>query len=345
MYIKQASRRSPRGHSRLAPPNQLFLSGLFTNKFGLISKTCRRSSGPASRGLRKSRLGHRRQAKKKNAKIVNVLKLKWRNRWTQLGLRLNCPIAPLKNANLLKLSPLSLYQTLFYNARMTTDNPSQELQPVAQTEAKKPFNFREELGAFFQDGVEFPDYYDIEAGHNTPKESIASQVCTRVEYETIVKNDVEENTAESLLVPVESKRSVIILAPPVVPHVIDEFMPQDLWEVVKSDDQSVAPTLDELKCVEIGVYGLNTFKNGDTRKSGEIYRVDLTKDQPVLYKRYPIPKNQQEKRDAMGTDEDAQILSALLDFIQPLPAYKYEQVDSSELETIVEIIKDCRKGL
>lgn len=225
-----------------------------------------------------------------------------------------------------------------------TDNSDQETPKQIQAEIEPPFNFRNELGTFFQDSIEFPDYYDIEAGHGRPKESIASQVCNRVEYETIVKNDVGEDATEQLLVPIESKRSVIILAPPVVPHVIDEFMPQDLWEVVKSGDPSVAPTLEELKCVEIGVYGLNTFKNGSTRKSGEIYRVDLTKDEPVLYKRFPIPKNQQEKRDAMGTDEGAQILSALLDFIQPIPVFKYEQVDSSELKTVVEIIKDCRKG-
>ena len=224
------------------------------------------------------------------------------------------------------------------------DSSPKEVPKTIQTEPEVPFNFRNELEVFLQDGEEFSGYYDGQIRNGTPKESVSSQVCTRVEYETVVNNNVGEDATEQLLVPVKSKRSVAILAPPVVPHVIDELMPQDLWEVVKSNDPSVAPSFEELKCVEIGIYGSNTYKNGGVRKSGEIYRVDLTKDQPVLYKRYPIPKNEQEKRDAMGDDEDAQILSAVLDFVQPLPAYKYEQVDPNELKTIVEVIKDCRKG-
>ncbi|HCM82365.1 MAG: hypothetical protein UW22_C0032G0009 [Candidatus Gottesmanbacteria bacterium GW2011_GWB1_44_11c] len=225
------------------------------------------------------------------------------------------------------------------------DKSSSELKDAAvPSEVETPFDFRRELGVFLKDGDYFPDYYNVEVRHNTPIELIESQVCTRVVYKTIVKNDVGEDPATQLFVPIESERNIIICAPPVVPHVIDELMPQDLWEVVKSDDPSKVPILEELKCVEIGIYGLNTFINGDERKSGEIYRVDLTRGQPVLYRRYPIPKNEREKRDALGTDEEAQILSALLDVVQPLPVYKYEQVDSRGLETIVEIVKDCRDG-
>jgi len=225
-----------------------------------------------------------------------------------------------------------------------TYNLSQETPKPTQPEVETTFNFRGELKNFLQDGVKFSDYYDVEVGINTPKQSIASQVCKRVEYETVVMHNIGENTAEQLFVPIKTKRSAIILAPPVIPYVDDELMPQDLWEVVKSDDQSTVPSFEKLKCVEIGIYSLNMYKNGDTRQSVEIYRVNLTKDEPVLYKRYPIPKNEQEKRDAIGTNEGAQIVSALLDIIQPLPVFKYERTDVSELETIVEIIKECKNG-
>lgn len=224
------------------------------------------------------------------------------------------------------------------------DDPSQETKKAAETDVVDQFNFRAELGNFLRDGEVFDDYYRVEAGHGVPEESIEAQVCRKVVYETTVTNKVGEDAAEMLFIPIEIKRSVVICAPPVVPYVVDEFMPQELWDVVRSDDPSRVPTLDELRCVEIGIYSSNKFKDGKVRKSGDIYRVDLTKDEPVVYRRYPIPENKQAKKDAMGTDEGAQILSAMLDFLQPLPRFKYEQVDPDELKRIVEIAKEVKAG-
>lgn len=86
----------------------------------------------------------------------------------------------------------------------------------------------------------------------------------------------------------------------------------------------------------------DTFKSGRIVKSNDIYRVDLTKDSPVLYKRFPIPENEKVKKDAMGADDSAQTFSAIMDFLSPLPAFRYVKVDPEQLENIVQVIEDCR---
>lgn len=224
-----------------------------------------------------------------------------------------------------------------------------DLQPKLSEEPRQtkeghnqPFNFVEELGVFLEDAYIFDEYYQIEVASGAPPESIAAQVCSRVGYEYIIHNEVVDNDANRLLVPLQSRRSVSIVAPPIIPYVEDELMPQELWEAVRSDDPSRSPMLTELKCVEIGVYALHTYSSGDTNKQCDIYRVDLTGEYPILYKRFPIPESEQEKRDAMGDDEDTEMMSALLDFVQPLPVWKYEQVNTSELEDLVKYIKECR---
>ena len=214
-----------------------------------------------------------------------------------------------------------------------------------EVEANKPFNFVEELSIFLKDAHRFDGYYLAEANMGTPKENIGSQVCDRVEYEQVVHSEVGANSAEKLLVPVKSKRSIDISAPPIIPHVDDELMPQELWEVAKADNPSEIPLITDLKCVEIGIGNSNTFSGGREVQNRDIYRVDLTRDKPVIYKRVPIPENELEKRDAMRdhvSDDEMETVSVLLDFVQPHPVWKYEEIDASELENIVEMIKNCR---
>ncbi len=104
---------------RARPANRLILCqpSRFTTKFEIISKRWRRLTPPSRRfhpnasafGLAKSRLEMTKfsqtLSKRTCAKIFIfsyskfVFKqLKWRNRWTQLEIAFNCPIAPLKKA-------------------------------------------------------------------------------------------------------------------------------------------------------------------------------------------------------------------------------------------------------
>ena len=67
-------------------------------------------------------------------------------------------------------------------------DPTEKDYKAPQTETKKPFGFRQELTMFLlADGEYFPDYYEGEAKSGRPKEQSNSQICTRVEYETVVK--------------------------------------------------------------------------------------------------------------------------------------------------------------
>ncbi len=227
-----------------------------------------------------------------------------------------------------------------------TDNQELKLPGAEQqTEIKKPFNFKEKIDLFLMaDGEIFDDYYEVQKGYGVSDDQNEAQVCTRVEYKTEKRNVVGDDPAELLLVPIISGRSIAISAPPVIPSVIDEIMPQELLEVVRSDDVSREPTLGELKCVEIGIWRTDTYKNARVIKGNDIYRVDLTKEEPVLYKRFPIPENEKVKKDAAGDNEGAKIFSAIMDFLSPLPAYRYEKVSADQLENIVQMIDDCRKG-
>jgi hypothetical protein len=223
--------------------------------------------------------------------------------------------------------------------------PDQSAQKNAEVSPENSlhFDFRLEIADFItKDGYTFSGYYDGQIQAGTPPEAVTAQVSTMVEYEMIVKNDPNE-PLEEVMIPIESKRGIVIQAPPIIPHVIDEVMPQELHEVTRSDDPGRAPSVKELKCVEIGIFSKNTFRKGEERKSNEIYRVDLTREEPVIYKRMPIPKSEQGRTDAMGSDENAEWFTAIADFLNPLPQFRYVKIDTTELKTIVEIIKDCRK--
>ena len=127
-----------------------------------------------------------------------------------------------------------------------------------------------------------------------------------------------------------------------MPFVVDEFLPQDLYEVARSNNPGRAPTVDELKCIEVSIQCANTFANGSKRKTDEIYRVDLTGPQPAVYRREPIPENAQEKHDGLGYEDN--VLTALLDFVQPFPRFRYVKVDlPGELERIFGVVNDCRR--
>ena len=110
-YTNRALQRSPRGRARRAPiitRRKIHLCGLFTQKFGMNFKGSTSASSGQARlpafgggfGLVKSRFEQRKNqndfSSKENAKNLKEQKLKWGNRWTQLGISSNCPIAPLK---------------------------------------------------------------------------------------------------------------------------------------------------------------------------------------------------------------------------------------------------------
>jgi hypothetical protein len=222
-------------------------------------------------------------------------------------------------------------------------NDVSEENPRVDTD--KTSDFLREMDVFFEDGQVFDGYYQAEIQMGIPPEQTGSQVSLRVEYEKVTQNKIGDDPSEQLLVPVISKKSAIICAPPVVPYVIDEVMPQELWENVQSDDPSRAPTREEMKCIEIGIYGTNTFKNGVVRDHNDIYRIDVTGNQPVVYKRFPLPKSTYQRHDATGLAvEDASTLSAILDITQPLPVYTYKQVSSVILPELISTIHECRMG-
>jgi len=212
---------------------------------------------------------------------------------------------------------------------------------VKEIISEKPFDFRKELETFLGDAKVFDGYYKVELQHGTPPESIEAQVCKRAEYKSVTRNKVGEDPVEKLMIPELSEISAIVTAPPVIPYVIDEFMPQELWEVVKSDDPSKAPEFNELKCVEISIQSKNAFLEGSERKSGEIFRIDLTKSKPVIYRREPVSEKEPQKHDALGYED--KVLTALLDFVQPFPRFTYVKVPDSELERVTRIVSNCRK--
>lgn len=207
---------------------------------------------------------------------------------------------------------------------------------------ENPLDFKEILKSFLDDAEVFDGYYNAELKDGSLSEHPNSQVCWRVEYRSTTYNKIGDDGIRQLLIPTLSEAVIIICAPPVTPFVIDEFMPQELWEIVRSDDPSKAPRLDELKCVEFSIECTNTFTNERRRKTDEIYRVDLTKDRPVVYKREVIPENEQQKHDGLGFEDE--FLTTLLDFVQPFPRFNYVKVDRpGELERIVDVVRDCRR--
>jgi hypothetical protein len=222
-------------------------------------------------------------------------------------------------------------------------NDVSEENPRVDTD--KTSGFLQEMDVFFEDGQVFDGYYQAEIQSGISPGQTGSQVSLRVEYEKTTQNIIGDDPSEQLLVPVISKKSVVICAPPVVPYVVDEVIPQELWEHVQSDDPSRAPTREEMKCIEIGIYNKNTFQNGVVKDHNDIYRIDVTGNQPVVYKRFPLPKSTYQRHDAMGLPEDdASTLSAILDIIQPLPVHTYKQVSPAILPELISTIRECRMG-
>lgn len=215
------------------------------------------------------------------------------------------------------------------------------IDPSIEKEPGKLFDFKRELAVFLNDAEMFDGYYNVELSHGVHPDQIAAQVCRRIVYESTKQNTINDDIA-SLIVPKTSKVSCAIIAPPVIPFVVDEDMPEELAAVVRSDDQSRPPLFDELKCVEISINFENIFTDGTLRKSGEIYRVDLTKDQPIAYKRVPIPVNEQQSRSQISHEN--QLLTAIANYLEPSPAFTYVEVAISELERVTQTVNQCRKA-
>lgn len=141
---------------------------------------------------------------------------------------------------------------------------------------------------------------------------------------------------EQFFQPVKLLQKVHINAPPLVPHVDDELLPQDLFEVVSSIDPSKPPSIADLRCIEILLDQTNIFKNKSELVTKDVYRIDLTKDPPVGYKRRSIPDHETIKA-------DDSLLVAAMKFIQPDPAYTYDMISEKELQSVFNTALKCKK--
>lgn len=151
---------------------------------------------------------------------------------------------------------------------MSDSSSEIEQVPVSSIES---FNHRAILRNLLEGASVIDGYYEVD-----PKES---QVCWLIGYK-LEKVNPSVYGVKVLFIPTKTVTKVTLLAPPVVPYVIDKFMPQDLWEVAASGDPSKAPDFESLKCVEMQIEQENAFGQGLRRESVEIYRIDLTKDPP-----------------------------------------------------------------